>query len=86
MKSYYGTLLGKHDRSFRIRHENSPEVPPSGGFTMTSYLACNKTALSRKPCITDKKVIMDRYQEVMFALSECVMNNRLKHSQADKSP
>jgi len=44
---------------------------------MTSYPACNKTSLSRKPCIPDKKVTIERYQKVMVALSECVMKNRL---------
>jgi len=28
IKSYYGTLPGSHARSFRIRHEKSPEAPP----------------------------------------------------------
>jgi len=50
IKSYYGTLSGSHDRSFRIRYEKSPETPLSGGLTMTSYPACNKTSLSWKPC------------------------------------
>jgi len=49
IKSYYGTLSGSHCRSFRIRHEKTPEATPK-----TSYPACNKTSLSRKPCITDK--------------------------------
>jgi len=29
-KSYYGSLSGSHDRSFRIRHEKSPEAPRGG--------------------------------------------------------
>jgi len=37
MKSYYGTLSGGHGRSFRIRQEKSPEAPPNGEITMTSY-------------------------------------------------
>jgi len=49
---------------------------------MTSYPACNNTSLSRKPCIADK---MLGYQEVMIALSESVMKNRLKHPLAEKS-
>jgi len=31
-------------------------APPGGEITMTSYPACNKTSLSRKPCIADKKL------------------------------
>jgi len=49
-------LLGSHGRSFRIRHENLPEAPPSGEISMTSYLACNKTSFSRKPRIPHKKL------------------------------
>jgi len=37
IKSYYGTISGSHGRFFRIRHEKSPETPPGGGQTMTSY-------------------------------------------------
>jgi len=55
-KRYYGSLSGSHARSFRICHEKSPEVHPSAEITMTSYPACNKTSLSRKPCIPDKKI------------------------------
>jgi len=54
MNSYYGMLAGIHDHSFRIRYEKSPEAPPGGEITVTSYPACNKTSLSRKPCITHK--------------------------------
>jgi len=42
---YYGTLSESHGRSFRIRYENSPEVPPGGGLTMTSYPVGNKTSI-----------------------------------------
>jgi len=42
IKSYYGTLSGSHGRSFKIRHEKSPEAPPGGGLTMTSYLVGKK--------------------------------------------
>jgi len=44
-------------RFFRIRQEKSREVPPGGGLTMTSYPIGNKTSLSRKPCIADKKLL-----------------------------
>jgi len=69
IKSYYGSLSGSHGRSFRIRHEKSPEALPSVEITMTSYPACNKTSLSRKPRIPDKKVAMELHQEVMVPLS-----------------
>jgi len=41
MKSYYRTLSGSHDRSFRIRHKKSPGAPHSGEITMTSYPVVN---------------------------------------------
>jgi len=70
----------------RIRHEKSPETFPSGEITMTSYPVGNKTSLSRKPCISNKKFItMDRFHEIMLALSESVMKNRLKRPLAAKS-
>jgi len=53
LKTYYGTLSESHGRSFRIRHEKSPEVTPSGELTMRSYPVGNKNSLSRKPCISD---------------------------------
>jgi len=43
--------------SFRIRHENSPEAPPGGEITMTSYPDGNKTSWSQKSCIRDKKLL-----------------------------
>jgi len=55
-KKYYRTLTGSHGRSYRIRYEKSPEAPPGSKITMTSYTACNKTSLSRKPCIPDKNL------------------------------
>jgi len=57
IKSYYGTLSGSHSRSFRICHEKSPEAPPGGEITMTSYPPCNKTSLSPKPCIAHKMLL-----------------------------
>jgi len=50
IKSYYGTPSGSFGRSFRIRHEKSPEAPPSGEITLTSYPACNKTSFILKLC------------------------------------
>jgi len=69
INGYYETLLGSHGRSFRIRPENVRAAPSGGGLTMTSYPVGHETSLSRKPCIADKKVIMERYQKVMVALS-----------------
>jgi len=57
MKSYYGTLWGSRGRSIRMHPEKSPEALPSRKTTMTSYPPCNKTALSRKPCILDKTLL-----------------------------
>jgi len=46
----------------------SLEAPPGGCMIMiTSYTASNKTSLSRKPCIADKKDTMDHYHEVLVA-------------------
>jgi len=56
-KRYYGTLSESHGRSSRIRHLKWPEAPPGGEITMTSYPACNKTSLSRKPCIPDNNLL-----------------------------
>jgi len=50
---------------------------------MTSFPVSNKTSLSQKPCIPDKNVTMEGYQEVMVALSESVMKNRLKRPLAE---
>jgi len=69
-------LSGSHGRSFRIRHENSPEALRGEEITVTSYPACNKTSLSRKPCILDKMLFIERHQEVIVALSEFVMKIR----------
>jgi len=49
--------------------KNCMEVPPGEKITMMSYPACNKTAVSRKPCNADKNTI-DHYQENVVALSE----------------
>jgi len=57
IKSYYRTLSGSHGRSFRIRHEKSPEAPRGGGLTITSNPVGNTTSLSRKPCMVAKKLL-----------------------------
>jgi len=55
IKRYYGSVSGSHGRSFRIRHEKLRAALPGGEITMTSYPACNKTSLSRKPFIPQIK-------------------------------
>jgi len=62
IKSNFGILLRSHGRSFRFRHENLPEAPPSVEITMTVYPACNETSLSRKSMHPRQKVSMGRYQ------------------------
>jgi len=57
IKIEYGTLSGSHGRSFRIRHEKSLEALLSGEIMMSSYPACNKTSLSRKPCMLAKTLL-----------------------------
>jgi len=59
-KSWYGTLSWSHGHSFRIRHEKSRK---RGEITMTSYPACNKTPLSLKPCISNKKLVMNTFMK-----------------------
>jgi len=44
-------------RSLRFRQQNLCETPPVGEITMKLYLTCNKTSLSRKPCIPDTKLL-----------------------------
>jgi len=56
-KTFLENVIRSHASSIRIRHENSPEAPPSGEITMTWYPACNNTSLSRKPCNTNKKLL-----------------------------
>jgi len=50
-KKCYGSLSGKHGRSFRTRREKVRAALPGGGLTMTSCPVGNKISLSRKPCI-----------------------------------
>jgi len=54
-KSYYGTPSESHGRSFRNCYEELRKVTPGREITMTSYPAYNKTSLSRKTFIPDKK-------------------------------
>jgi len=58
-------------------------APPGGEITMTSYPVGNKTSLSRKQSIADKKVTMDHYQEVKVALSESVFKMCLQRTLAE---
>jgi len=57
IQSYYGTLWGSHARCFRIHHEKLRETPPGGKIMMTSCTPCNKTSLSRKTSIPNKKFV-----------------------------
>jgi len=78
IKSYNGTLSGSHDRSFRIsswkiawsapRRRNHDDV--------ISSLQYNIVISENMP--PRQKVTMERYQEVMVALPESVIKNRLK--------
>jgi len=79
MKSYWGTLWGSNERSFRIRHRVSPKAPPSGEITMTSYPTFNKTSLSRKSCIPDK-----RYYETLSGSHGRTF--RIRHAKSREDP
>jgi len=57
VKSYYWSVSGSNGHTFRIHNEKSPEALPGGEIMMTSYPACNKTSLYRKPCTPDKKLL-----------------------------
>jgi len=59
-KSYYESSTGSYGRSCRNRHGESPETPPGGKIMMTSYPACNKTSLPRKPRIPDRNLTVNR--------------------------
>jgi len=85
MKSWYGTLSGSHGRSFRFRHENLPEAPPSRQITMTSYPACNKTSLSNKPCIPDIKLLWNAIRKSWSLFQNSSRKNSVKRSLAEKS-
>jgi len=52
-----GPWLGNGGRSLRFSQQNLCKTPPSGEITMTSYPVCNKTSISRKPCIPDKMLL-----------------------------
>jgi len=39
------------------------------------HIRFKKTSFSRKPCIPDKKLNMERYREVMFARLESAVNH-----------
>jgi len=89
MKSYWGTLSGNNVPFIIIRHENSPEAPPSGEITMTSHPACNKTSLSRKPCIPDKKLLWGshgRTFRIRYYWSPSLWNSRSFRIHHKKSP
>jgi len=49
--------------SFRICYEKSWEAPIVREFRMTSYPVCNEASLSRQPCITDKKLLLNTFMK-----------------------
>jgi len=52
MKRYQEVMVALSESVIKIT-----EAPPGGEIIMTSYPACNKTSLSQKPCIADKKLL-----------------------------
>jgi len=77
-------LSGSQGRSFRIRHAKSLGEPPSGEFTMTSYPACNKTSLSWKPCIANKKLLWNAIRKWSL-IQNPVTKNRVERPLVEKS-
>jgi len=72
MKNYYGTLSGSHGRSFRMRHVNCvkrllAEKSRRRHIRLVINLVISETMHHRL------KVAIERYQEVVVALSESVM-------------
>jgi len=64
--------------------ENRLKRPPGGKIMMTSYPACNKTSVISETMHPRLKFTMERYREVMVALSESVMKNRVKRPLAEE--
>jgi len=85
IKIYYGMLSGSRGRSFRIRHEKSPEAPLSWEIMMTSYPVGNETLLSRKLCIPDKKLIWNTIRKSWSHFQNPSCKNRVKHPLVEKS-
>jgi len=79
IKSYIWTLSESHGRSYSIRQVKSPEAPPGGEITMTSYPACNKISLSRKPCIVDKELLWNTIRK-LWSFS------RIRHVKSPEAP
>jgi len=53
MDHYHAVMVALSESLFKIAWS-----APGGEITMTSYPACNKTSLSRKPCIADKTLLL----------------------------
>jgi len=84
IKSYYGTLSGSHDRSFRIRHEKSPETPLAEKSRWRHIrFAIQPRYLGNHA--SQKKITNERYPESVVALSESVMKNYVERPLAEKS-
>jgi len=71
IKIYYGTLSGSHSRSFRISYENVRAAPLGGVQTMTSYPVGNKTSLTRKTCIANKKLLWNAIRRSRSRFQNC---------------
>jgi len=54
IKNYYGTL--SRSLFHNLSRKKVRAAPPGRGLIMTSHPACNKTSLSRKPCIAYNKL------------------------------
>jgi len=50
-------LITSSTVKYAVKDTKLPEAPPGGEITKTSYPTCNKTSLSRKPCIPYTKLI-----------------------------
>jgi len=70
--------------SLRFHQQNLCKTLPSGEITMTSYPVGNKTSLSRKPCVPDKRLLRKAIRK-SWSLSELVMKNCQKRPLAEKS-
>jgi len=82
MERYLGVMVAVSESVMK----NRVKAPPGRGLTMTSYPIGNKTPLSHKPCVADKKLLWNAiWKSCMVALTESVMENRLKRPLAAKS-
>jgi len=74
LKRYYGSLSWSHGRSFRIRQKKSRNAPLANKSRRRHIRRAIKPRyLGNYACIPDKKVTMERYQEVMVTLTKSAM-------------